>query len=253
MRVSAQAFWSRKAGNQKSEYEDAFWPERPLISGNSATFQFAVADGATETSFSGIWAKQLVRAFCKGELEGEKFLESLRVLREKWHKIVSRKPMPWYAEEKVRSGAFAAILGLLLNDSSDPREDGKWTALAVGDSCVVQLRGKELVTSFPIQNSAQFNNSPVLLSSRSMQDQADTQMLSTMQGTWRKGDAFYLMTDAIACWFLKRVENGHVPSREFQDLSGKSKHFQSWLTTIRESKVVRNDDVTIVRVEIEKS
>src|SRR2546427_3485770 len=163
MRVSAQAFWSPKAGNQESEYEDAFWPERPLISRKNVTFRFAVGDGATETSFSGIWAKQLVRAFCKGELEGKEFPQRLSLLREKWHRIVSRKPMPWYAEEKIRSGAFAAILGLVLNDSSEPGEDGKWNALAIGDSCVFQLREKELVASFPIQSSDQFNNSPVLL------------------------------------------------------------------------------------------
>jgi hypothetical protein len=253
MRVSAQAFSSPKAGNKESEYEDAFWPKRPLIGEKGATFRFAVADGATETSFSGIWARQLVRAFCKGELGDKRFLEELRVLREKWHKIASRKPMPWYAEEKIRSGAFAALIGLVLNDSSEPREDGKWSALAIGDSCVFQLREKELVTSFPIQSSDQFNNSPVLLSSRQPQDQADTQMLMSMQGTWRKGDTFYLMTDAVACWFLKHAESGRIQVRKLQDLSSsRSNNFQSWLTVVREHKSIRNDDVTIVRVEIEK-
>jgi hypothetical protein len=253
MRLSAQAFRAPKAGNQESEYEDAFCPERPIISKKGPAFCFAVADGATETSFSGVWATQLVRAFCKGDMEGKEFSRNLSVLRERWLKVVSRKPMPWYAEEKIRSGAFAAIVGLVLDDSSKPEEDGSWRALAIGDSCVFQLRELQLVASFPIQSSDQFNNSPLLLASRGAERQDDTQGFLTTCGTWRKGDTFYLMTDAIACWFLSQVETGRVPSRELQDLSsGKSRHFRSWLTSLRERKVVRNDDVTIVRIEIEK-
>jgi hypothetical protein len=253
MRLSAQAFSAPKAGNQDAEYEDAFCPERPLIGKRSSTFRFAVADGATETSFSGVWATQLVRAFCKGELEGKEFSRSLGGLRERWLKVVSRKPMPWYAEEKVRSGAFAAIVGLILDDAAEPREGGKWRAIAIGDSCVFQLRETQLIASFPMQSSDQFNNSPLLLGSRGKPCQADIQGILSICGTWRRGDTFYLMTDAIACWFLTQVENGRVPSRELQDLSsGKNRNFESWLTSLREQKVVRNDDVTIVRAEIEK-
>jgi hypothetical protein len=253
MRVSAEAFWSPKAGNQELEYEDAFSPERPLISTASLTFRFAIADGATETSFSGVWAKQLVRAFVKGDLEGQGLPDRLRQMREKWHNVVSRKPLPWYAEEKIRSGAFAAVVGLTLKDRPELEEDGEWSAFAIGDSCVFQLRERELIASFPIRSSEEFNNSPVLLGSGRTDDQTDLQALVTREGKWRRGDTFYMMTDAIACWFLTRVEDGRVPSRELQDLShGKSKHFRSWLAKIRERKLIRNDDVTIVRIEIEK-
>jgi hypothetical protein len=253
MRVSAQAFRAPKAGNQESEYEDACCPERPLISEKDSTFRFALGDGATETSFAGVWATQLVRAFCKGKLEGDEFSLSLRLLRERWLKFASRKPMPWYTEEKVRSGAFAAMVGLVLNDSCEPEEDGNWRALAIGDSCVFQLRKRKLVASFPIQSSDQFNSSPVLLGSRSVQGQGDAQGILTMCGMWRKGDTFYLMSDAISCWFLTQVENGRVPSRELQDLTpGKSGNFLSWLATLRDHKAIRNDDVTVLRIEIEQ-
>jgi hypothetical protein len=253
MRVSAQAFWAPKAGNQESEYEDAFWPRCPIVSKKDSSFRFAVADGATETSFSGAWAKQLVRAFSRGELEGPGFPERLHLLRKRWLKVVSRPPMAWYAEEKIRSGAFAAIVGLVLKDTPEPKGQGTWTALAVGDSCVVQLREEELLRCFPIQRSDQFNNSPRLFASTNIQGEADAPALPATCGTCNEGDTFYLMTDATACWFLKEVESGHVPARELRNLSdGKSKHFQSWLKTLRERRVVRNDDVTIVRVEIEK-
>jgi hypothetical protein len=253
MRISAQAFHAPKAGNQESEYEDALCPEVPLIGEKGSVFRFAVGDGATETSFARIWAKQLVRAFCKGKLEGDEFPLSMRSLRERWLKFVSKKAMPWYMEEKVRSGAFAAVVGLALHDSTEGDEEGMWRALAIGDCCVFQVRRRKLVTSFPIQSSCQFNSSPLLLSSRGALDQDDSQAILTMCGTWRKGDAFYLMSDAVACWFLTQVEKGRVPSRELQDLSpNKGEDFDSWLASLREHKAIRNDDVTVLRIEIEQ-
>ena len=78
MRVSVQGFWAAKSGNKNSEYEDDFWPHNRMISKEDKIFRFAVADGATETSFSGILAKQLVRSFCKGLFDGPEFAEHMR-------------------------------------------------------------------------------------------------------------------------------------------------------------------------------
>ena len=64
MHVFSRAYWMPKAGNSEAEYEDSFWPR--FLDGESNNFRFAVADGATEASFSGIWARQIVRAFGKG-------------------------------------------------------------------------------------------------------------------------------------------------------------------------------------------
>jgi hypothetical protein len=68
MHILAQAFWLPKAGNNIDEYEDAFWPRRQ-IDASAEAFSFAVADGATETSFSKLWAEMLVRALrCSREV-----------------------------------------------------------------------------------------------------------------------------------------------------------------------------------------
>src|SRR5262245_58112070 len=111
MRVSAQALWLPKAGNTPEEYEDACWPQEPVIDREAARFRCAIADGATETSFSGLWANQLVREYCR-QTSVKQFVGSLPRLRQEWQWQVSAKPLPWYAEEKARSGAFAAFLGL---------------------------------------------------------------------------------------------------------------------------------------------
>ena len=82
--------------------------------------------------------------------------------------------------------------------------------------------------------------------------EAELSELPAVSGAWLAGDTFYLMTDAIACWFLRQAESEKVPARELQDLTdGNGNPFQSWLATLRNSGRLRNDDVTILRVEIE--
>jgi hypothetical protein len=156
-------------------------------------------------------------------------------------------------EHKIRSGAFASILGIVLTNAAEGEEGGSWNAFAIGDSCVIQFRGIDLVTSFPIRSADQFNNSPALLCSRNMQPEHDVKLVLTEEGMWHGGDSFYLMTDAIACWLLRQVEEGHTPAQELADLSvTRGEHFQTWLDAIRARRAIRNDDVTMLSVQIEQ-
>jgi hypothetical protein len=59
MQVSAYPYSVAKAGNLSEEYEDAYWP-LDVVEGTGELFRFAVADGATESSYSKIWARLLV-------------------------------------------------------------------------------------------------------------------------------------------------------------------------------------------------
>ena len=252
MQVFAQAFWVPKAGNSDTEYEDAFWPKE-LPRGQDTCFRFAVADGATETSFSRTWAMQLVRSFCKGRLDAPLIGDGLRDLQQRWSTIVRRRPLPWYAEEKIRLGAFASVLGVHLYDDVH-REDrhGEWHAMALGDSCLVQVRGEEVLARFPLDNSASFTNRPHLLSSNPAHNNRVLDHLRTMEGTWDPGDAFYLMTDALACWFMREVEEGRMPWSVLRDLdtSGEIKPFREWVEDLRMDRGIRNDDVTLLRIDI---
>jgi hypothetical protein len=250
--VSADAFYVPKAGSSQSEYEDAVWPGRHETF--TSTVRVAVADGATETSYSGIWAKQLVRAFRNGLLEDRTFNGTLKVLQEAWYSRATRKPLPWYAEEKVRSGAYAALVGLTLHDHAqgDDREH-RWTALAVGDSCLVQSREETIVSCFPLTDSVSFASRPALIPSRGRFDHLD-QQLHRAQGTWETDDSFYLMTDALACWFIREYEQGRAPWRILRDagFSGEARDFNGWMTTLRRTKTIKNDDVTLLRVRVEQ-
>src|SRR5262249_53926449 len=124
MQISSRIFWTPKRGNTHEEYEDAFWPPEPLDI-DSRLLRFAVADGATETSFARSWAQILTRAYCRDQLSEKKIRKHLPQLEQQWHSSIGKASLPWYAEEKLSHGAFATLLGLTVFD-------GTWQASAIG-------------------------------------------------------------------------------------------------------------------------
>lgn len=205
-----------------------------------------MADGATETSFAGEWARILVRAWCDRRLGASGPGWDLRSLRDIWRREVGTKPLAWYAEEKLRSGAYSAFLGLQVEAG------GSWSALAVGDTCVAQVRSGVLQASFPIQGSKDFSNSPRLLASVSRGvDVESSESILKLTGEWQEGDTFYLMTDAMACWFLARVEEGGTPWEDLDFIAARHRRgFELWVGAQRQSGAMRNDDVTLLRLNV---
>ena len=245
MQISLRTFWLPKEGNTSDEYEDAFWP-REAMTVSSDRFRFAVADGATESSFAGSWARLLVRAYCRDQLSDRKIRKQLPQLQREWYSAIDSTPLPWYAEEKLAQGAFATMLGLTLFRGRSASELA-WDSTAIGDSCLFQLRDGVIVTSFPIARSDEFNNRPMLMSSNSADWAGQLSHVARKSGAWEPADVFYLMTDAIANWFLRSVENGDQPSALLDRIDG-SEDFRECVDSLRDSGAMRNDDVTVLRV-----
>ena len=250
MHILAQAFWLPKAGYALEEYEDAFWPAQ-RIDHSVPLFRFAVADGATVTSFSGLWARMLVRDYCKGHLRQKKtFLKRLIPLQQTWRATVGQKPLPWYAEEKISQGAFASLLGFTIQGTQGG-DQLRWDACAIGDSCLFQIRGDALIMQFPLTCSTQFNHHPTLLASNPASNGQLASHLRYESGQWQDGDAFYLMTDAMACWFLKAVEHEQSPWAIIRALGTEDgMHFKEWIAQLHRDGQLHNDDVTLVRVDV---
>jgi hypothetical protein len=242
--IYAKEFWLPKRGSTDAEYEDAF-------SIAEDGFRFAIADGATETSFSGVWAKQLVRAFTSKKLSIPIVLDELKPLQSRWENIVHRHPLPWYAEEKVSSGAFAAFVGLeLLRENSEAGMLRTWRAIAAGDSCLVQVRDDEVI-GFPLTDSASFGSRPNLLCSSAASNGSAGDLLLNCSGRWSCEDVFFLMTDAIACWFFKEREQGEKPWNLLRDLDTNGHaSFENFVGDLRSESRMKNDDVTLVRIDV---
>ncbi len=246
-------YWVPKAGSTDDEYEDACVPRRQTewtaFHRVEREWRGAVADGATEAAFTGIWAKILARADGAGELCAESFWTDLQPLRQQWVRAVTKvtagKPLPWYLEEKRRSGAFAALAGLALHD-------GWWSAVALGDCCVFQLRAGELQYAFPLRRSQDFGSRPALVPTNPARE--DRRALRVTTGEWRRGDMFLLMSDALAAWFLRGVEQGEPrwPLPEALEASVEAERtpaFAEWIAGLRDAHALRNDDVTLVWVK----
>lgn len=235
------AFGLPKAGNAEAEYEDAYYPAGP--DGHFAErFRFAVADGASEGMYSGAWAQLLVKVFGRGEAGS--WLERAFRSWDSWqrHELESRvargRPLQWFEEPGWRAGAFAAFLGLSLS------ADG-WKATAVGDCCLFLLRAHRLCQAFPLDSSSLFGNRPTLLCSR--RERNPGLVLREVSGRVVARDRFYLMTDALACYFLREGERGKKPGPVITALEA---DFSRRVEDLRAAGLLKNDDVTMVSIQV---
>jgi hypothetical protein len=241
--LDAWHFLLPKEGCSAPECEDA-------AAKNVRAQRFAIADGATEGFDSRVWARLLVRCWIGIDppaISVEDFQPlacDLGVrLRERW----KRKTLSWYAEEKARSGSFAAFLGVQF---SRQQSQLLWTAIALGDCCLVHQRGGSIRVAFPISNSEDFSSRPMLLPSlSSLQDNAFAE-LKRLDGTAEEGDEFILLSDAIAAWYLRNTEGSeHERSELLALLSGRDCDGLEQL--VRRSQrlgTMRNDDVVVMRI-----
>lgn len=238
------AFYTHKRGNALEEYEDAF-------AGDTGKARFAVADGASESSFVATWARLLVEGFVTAKGKPWRDLDWLTPARKRWAADVDPLLLPWYAEQKREQGAYATLLGVAFTGGQDAR--GVWRALSVGDSCLFLLRRNRLRYSFAMTRADDFSNRPGLLGSRGRASDTPYRTIRRAHGKWRPGDRFLLMTDALAEWMLRRNEQDESPAYEidrFLNESAPQDAFAAWVEERRDLQGLRNDDVTLVVVDL---
>jgi hypothetical protein len=254
MYADCRSFWLPKADRSAEEYEDAFYPKSDIEHSLDRAMRFAVADGATESSFARRWAKQLVIAYCHPETPRPADMAGFRAQIERcgadWSSYVSAKPLAWNFLAKAQRGAFATLAGVTLMPGTD--EVGCWEAVAVGDSCLFQVRDSKLERAFPSQQSNVFGFHPELLCSLSKMNEpvwaAWNEHLET--GEWSSGDQFLLMTDALAKWFVESLEMAGRPWEILQEVTSTHGHFATWVQRQREGRTMTNDDVTLMLIAI---
>ena len=255
MRVTVSSFWLPRDGSPVEHYEDAFCPRRTGPSSGSP-LRVAVADGASESMLSGLWAELLVRTWCRTRRQGmddvvaaamcfwhdalEAYLESRRV---------EQRPIEWFEQPGLDRGAHATLLGLELGTTS--AGVGRWRAESLGDSCLFHVSHDALVTAFPLQEASAFSNAPKLVPTKRAQFSRVVSAVDRAEGGCEAGDLLFLTTDAVAAWFLASTERGGTPWRELAAIPrDDADAFASWALTQRTAGRLRNDDATLVRVEV---
>jgi hypothetical protein len=242
-----------KSCNSADENEDAYSPQ--LSSGTIQSgdfFQCAISDGATRSSFAGVFARSIVET-CSGSRKNEPLNEVLRRSRLQWNTTVKSYDLPWHAQEKLREGAFATLVWLQFF----PRGTGNilwnnyWRGIAIGDSCLFQYRKDTAVKKLPVKHSSEFNNHPMLISSRPNANLVGEDWEIT--GSWESGDDFFLATDALAKWAYHAIETNKNPATIFKDrLTRKARdnHFAEWITQMRQRGEIKDDDTTLIWIKL---
>lgn len=249
--TSISAIQIPKSTNDLSTCEDA------LDVGESGLIA-AVSDGASSAFMSRAWARVLVSGFV--ERPPAPTLDSLREWTmqqsERWGRAATdasgeRDDAEWWNEASTARGSSATLLGLQLI----PSHSGiRWSAIAVGDTIVAQVRpnpvegGVALIRSFPIEGADTFDSTPELLPTTATHDVADLPALRFSEGTAEAGDSLLIMTDALAQWAL-RNDSGERPPWAWL-LGATGADLDGVVRACRADGSMVDDDVTLARITI---
>jgi len=229
-----------KRGHDAADCEDHF---------STSVHRFAVADGASDSGYSQVWARMLADSFCglpSAAATPAELDDWLASCRDEWRRWAAERAvgqLPWFARETLRTGAFATFVGIAFS----PDEDGAaWHAVACGDACIFLVRDDALAAAFPIDAPDAFDDPPPLVPTAA---RLTSYALQTTTGTAEVGDSFYLVTDALACWFLASIERGDKPWARFNDVRTPA-DLEALVSSARDARALKNDDVTLMTVVI---
>ena len=125
---------------------------------------FAIADGASQSFYSGVWSEMLVQHFCQNNyINTENWKDWLSPIQERWLSDINERVEKAKSENKptwitnfnrlnAREPAVSTFVGLQFIED-------KIKVSIVGDSCLFIFRNSEL-ESYPLQSSNSFNDKP---------------------------------------------------------------------------------------------
>jgi hypothetical protein len=258
MKLVWKTFSICKDGNREDENEDAVYPQ--LLNGTSLNvdqFSCAMADGATTSSFSKLWATLLVKESSTSHNLQQDFAQTLNSARTIWKNELSQKDLSWPAAIKVRQGSFATLLwfhiwhkkGLFL--SANGTAERSWTAKAVGDTCLFHVGKGRFLERFPLEKSTQFSNTPDLISTNlSYQNSRITN--HSISGTWQKGDHFIIASDALAAWIVSGLDSNLLGWATISENLTSLVRYQSWIRALRRQSLIKNDDTSLISLSVDE-
>jgi hypothetical protein len=246
MNLDVQQFLLPKSGADASECEDA-------IGVNLGALRFAVADGATEAFDSRNWARRLAERWVLDEppsLSVETFRAWVAAQGEWLQASWQGRELSWYAEEKARAGSFAAFVGVQFEVGSAGAAP-RWRAVALGDSCLIQLRAGAICKALPLNDYQNFTATPVLVPSGALM-QAALSRAVVSEGSVEPHDIFLLLSDAASAWYLRLAAEGDGLRERFDFLlaAAQNEELTRLFETERSARRMVDDDVAILRIAV---
>ncbi len=249
-------FWAEKDGNAPHEWEDgALGDVGDVALGRNP--RFVVADGATEAYDSIRWADELVSSFANDDGTGPE-LDPQSI--ERWFETVQRTwieeaPLQFatiFEEHKFAEGSFATLLGCELRGIDGPTPS--WKAVALGDAVLFHVRRDSLLVHFPPLAHGDFGLDPDGVHTHPSALPTMMERLSFAEHEVQAGDQLFLATDALADWIVHTRD--HEGEQRLWDFLSRITHpdtFGRFIAASRAAGVMRNDDVTLMRVLVTDS
>lgn len=198
MEISIKGYITSKKSELYSDCADSY-------AVNTEFHKFAISDGVSKSYFPKIWSDKLVHQYVsKKDWKDDEFTaESQKEWQSKINEIVSQPETKWFTKAQYdrKDSALATFVGLQFLE-----EQGKWIAQALGDSFLFFVAKDTLKIEKQLsskQEPIKFDNFPDYLSSIGDSHKGEK---NSVKGEKMKEGTFFLMTDALAEWFLKDTE-----------------------------------------------
>lgn len=219
---------------------------RQVWGGVGLRLRMAVADGASTTCCSGLWAQLLARAGVQYTVPWEDlgaFPERIKESRVAWAQGARTSlpaNLPWYAEASLDLGAYATVVRVAVVGRN-------WEADGWGDSCLFHVRQGRPIQTLPPLTVADFAAAPCMLSSIPGRDGTLQGRQFMGSGVLEQGDALLLATDALSCWLIAQACFA-TAVEELMALDGEDA-FAAWVADKRLHHSLKNDDTTLLIAE----
>lgn len=218
---------------------------------NKSQNKFAISDGVSKSFFPKIWADVLVKKW----VDSKEFDEAQFILdcQQDWlnqvTEVVNKPDAKWFTKNAFnrKESGLATFVGLRFFKK---KTDWFWKANALGDSFLFFVPNKfkdfskECIVLSSKQEPIVFDNFPDYLSSLGKNHKGEKQLKENPLIT----GSFYLMTDALAEWFLNEKEDALNKISLWQN----QKDFERFVDEERYNKKLGNDDSAILIISIEE-
>jgi hypothetical protein len=212
---------------------------------DSATnvLRIAIADGATESMYSGRWARLLAQRFVnRPPAHGITDKRWLHPLRTAFSRGIDYTALPWYSMTKLENGSNATLLGMRLDLTS--RFCRIWS---VGDCAVVVMYQSGASKVFPMSMTKRdaFSSTPQLMNTR--EDRIAPQQKHQHVPLGQGPVDLLFMTDAIGKYVISSKSDETL--RELIAIRD-ADQFEQFVAPRWKEGLIKNDDCTLLHLSL---
>jgi len=216
---------------------------------NQEKNKFAISDGVSKSFFPKVWAETLVRNWVENEWKSD--VEYINTCQNDWlqtvTEIVNKPETKWFTKNAFnrKEAALATFVSLRFFKK---KKEWFWKANALGDSFLFFVPSnwkdfeKDVLKLSSKIEPIVFDNFPDYLASIGTKHNGERQ---TSEKALSEG-TFFLMTDALAEWFLNEQNNAIYKTAVWKSQTD----FERFIVEERLSKL-GNDDSAILIIHIE--